>query len=64
MNTLEVALDLLEGINSRFEISPQDYITVCTPLKQLVCIFVFALWLLYLFNLYELHFYPSQVIQF
>lgn len=46
MNALETALELLEDIKNKFDISPQDYITVCTPLQELVCIFVLVLWLL------------------
>lgn len=58
ISALETALELLENINSRFDISTQDYITACTPLQELVCISVLALWLLDVFNLFELDFFP------
>lgn len=48
MNPLESALELLESINQDFNISLPDYKNACISLKELVCVFVLSLWLLYL----------------
>lgn len=39
ISAAEATLEVLEDMKSKFHISPQDYLTVCTPLKELVGIF-------------------------
>lgn len=56
MNPLESALELLESINQDFNISLPDYKNACISLKELVCVFVLSLRLLYLLSCLSLIF--------